>query len=387
MRPELPPMQRQDYKKSLLSDCDVNNGRQFELDIAKTVAIFFMAVIHVGDSMSTFDYSVYDVSLYQKFINFIGGPLAAPIFMFAMGVGMAYTRHRTPAAFAKRGVKLMIYGYLLNFFREGLLMLIARMMGMATDYDKPLIYSIFNIDILQFAGIAFMLAALFMKLKMKPVHMLGTAVVLQAVGTMCIGCFSGLADAWKCIIGLFFFTNEYSCFPAFLWLIYPMIGLCFAETLKRVTDKRIFYKRVGLFSLCVFVALTVSLHYMDIDTWSFYSGYENLYYRQNLLGTVWMFSIVGMAMTVFYFMTYIVKGSIESFIKWASAGLNSIYIIHWLVITYTIAIMELAGIERINQAFIIPTGVVVVIAAMLIYFTYEKIKNIVLKNSIINNSN
>ena len=41
----------------------LNRGRQIELDIAKVLAIFFMAIIHVGDSISTFDYSILNVGI------------------------------------------------------------------------------------------------------------------------------------------------------------------------------------------------------------------------------------------------------------------------------------------------------------------------------------
>lgn len=73
----------------------VNTGRQPELDVAKVAAILYMVVIHVYEEMSVVNYWVRPDSLFRTVLEFLGGPLAAPVFMFAMGVGMVYTRHRS----------------------------------------------------------------------------------------------------------------------------------------------------------------------------------------------------------------------------------------------------------------------------------------------------
>ena len=91
----------------------INTGRQGELDVAKALAIPYMVIVHVYEEMSVVDYGARPDSLLRGVIEFLGGPLAAPVFMFAMGVGMVYTRHRNPRAFALRGLRLLLAGYLL----------------------------------------------------------------------------------------------------------------------------------------------------------------------------------------------------------------------------------------------------------------------------------
>ena len=73
----------------------INTGRQLELDVAKVFAILFMVTIHVHEEMSVVNYYwARSDNAFRFILEFLGGPLAAPVFMFAMGVGMVYTKRR-----------------------------------------------------------------------------------------------------------------------------------------------------------------------------------------------------------------------------------------------------------------------------------------------------
>ena len=61
----------------------INTGRQFEFDVAKAFAVFFMIVVHV------FEHTViYDKSPLWYLVEFFGCAPSAGVFMFAMGLGM-----------------------------------------------------------------------------------------------------------------------------------------------------------------------------------------------------------------------------------------------------------------------------------------------------------
>lgn len=95
-----------------LSDKNVNTGRQFEIDVAKFFAIPFMICIHFYEQFGGYGFAnkIPD-TLFRNVIEFIGGPLAAPVFMFSMGIGMVYTRHDSASDFIRRGGKLLLTGY------------------------------------------------------------------------------------------------------------------------------------------------------------------------------------------------------------------------------------------------------------------------------------
>ena len=78
----------------------INTGRQFEVDVAKAFAVFFMIVVHVFEHTVT-----YDESPLWYLVEFFGCAPSAGVFMFVMGLGMVYTRHDSPADFVRRGIK------------------------------------------------------------------------------------------------------------------------------------------------------------------------------------------------------------------------------------------------------------------------------------------
>ncbi len=329
-----------------------------------------MVIVHVCDNMSVLDSNIMPQGILHLMITFFGAPMAAPMFMFAMGVGMVYTKHDSAREFASRGIKLILMGYGLNFFRETLLILFVNGLGVQTDYHKSLIDTIGTIDILQFAGMTFLLVALMKKLSLKPWGMLGAAFVLQAVGTLFIGSCDSVPPLLQYILGLLFYTNQYIAFPATLWLIYPIEGICFAYLLRRVGDKGKFYRNVLWISSVALICATVGSIALGYDIRYFFIGES--YYQQNLISSLWIMSIVGISIAVYYYLSCLInrscflKGRLQNMIKYVSLNLNTIYILQWLLITYTIAVKEVLGMDRLAVDWIIPVGVLISVVCMLL---------------------
>ncbi|MBQ3924401.1 MAG: acyltransferase family protein [Firmicutes bacterium] len=96
--------------EKLFSNEQVNRGRQVELDLAKCLAIFFMIFLHCYFATSYFTFDI-STGLVRVVSQLFGGPFAAPVFMFAMGVGMVYSKNQEPAYLIKRGIKLLQLGF------------------------------------------------------------------------------------------------------------------------------------------------------------------------------------------------------------------------------------------------------------------------------------
>ena len=102
--------------------------------MVKFLAIPFMICIHFYEQFGSFDHAVkVPDTFFRNAMEFAGGPLAAPVFMFSMGIGMIYTHHDSPREHIKRGWKLLLTGYLLNFFRQTLPQLIEGLLGMMKE--------------------------------------------------------------------------------------------------------------------------------------------------------------------------------------------------------------------------------------------------------------
>lgn len=173
-------------KKGILSDSDINNGRQSEIDLARAVIIFCLALIHCTIECTSDEGLTSGIP--YLFDTVIGGPFSAPMYMFVMGIGMAYTKKCEPVQYFLRGFKIFIAGYILNICRFQIPYLIGyAITGEYEKYIEPLLYKVLGNDILIFAGLAMMILALFIKFKVSDTVMFIIGVVLSGAGTLLTG--------------------------------------------------------------------------------------------------------------------------------------------------------------------------------------------------------
>ena len=355
--------------------------RLFEVDSAKFFALIFMVCIHTFEMYVKWDYheNIPD-SLYRNVMEILGGPFAAPVFMFCMGIGMIYTRHDSSAEFIKRGCKLMITGYILNFFRQTLPMLIAMMMDIETGYD--LMGGLLNVDILQFAGMAFITIGLMKKLKMSHMQMCGVAVVLQAAGIW--GTYLKIKSVTvQTLLGLLLPCGEHVAFPMTLWLMYPVLGMILGEQLKKTDDKEWLYKKLMVCAALFFLAYTVTLLYIGYDIRTFYSLADSSYYFQNILFTLWMTPLIILMIGMCFFILRNMEQTLFGrFIRYCSVNLKTIYITQWILIGYSYAFSILLRIDKTDSlGWLIFVGFVILGVAIAISFLYNKIRKCIRKKN------
>ena len=351
------------WKTSGMVKDRINTGRQVELDLAKVFAILYMVIIHVYEEMSVVHYWSRPDSLFRGVLEFLGGPLAAPVFMFAMGVGMVYTKHRTPRAFAMRGLRLLLASYLLNVVRMTIPFYLARLSGDSWGH-WTVVDTIGLIDILQFAGMAFLLTALLEKWKAGRWGILAVALVLQGVGTLFLHSFDGLPSAAQYAVGLFFHTNSNICFPLTLWYVFPAFGLCFGEYLQTVGDKKTMYNRVALLSAAGLLGMSVGMRYMGWNLLDNFALAGEAYYIQHLPQTLWTLCVIGLQLFVCFRISLVLPKSFASWAEFISRRLNTIYLIQWVIIPYAIAAMGAAGLPMLPAWGIVPAALLIAAASI-----------------------
>ena len=220
---------------NLFSNDDVNSGRQIEWDYAKVFAIFAMIFVHF---LAFCTFGKIDYGYVEEYL-FILTQSSAPIFMFAMGIGMVYTRHDSTREFVVRGIKLLLLGLVIN------------VMYFLSNYAAgvPLEYSLLSFlanDILQFAGITFIVVGIFKKFNISHTQILLIAILLSFIVSYHPDI--TLHNMYlNQLLGNFIETtgqNIVSCFPFLNWFIIPAAGMLFGNDLKRCKDKEELYKLI-----------------------------------------------------------------------------------------------------------------------------------------------
>lgn len=178
---------------------NVNSGRQMEIDLAKVVFVLMVAAVHI--TIDCVPEEALSTGLPYVFDSVIGGPMIAPGLMFAMGACLVYSRRQGWKDIFHRGIFIFILGFVLNLCRYTIPDLIGyAISGDAERYLDPILYQTFNNDIFQFAGLALMTIALFLKLKLKDGVMVGIALLCSIIGTLLNGVDVGICareyDTW-----------------------------------------------------------------------------------------------------------------------------------------------------------------------------------------------
>lgn len=220
------------------------------LELLKALAIISMILCHPVIRLG-----IHRTGYEKEFLFFLGDVIfgdylgVAHVFMFAMGVGVIYTKNNAPADLLRRGVRLYLLGYVLNFCRYGIY---AVANGLISGVFEPeTLEALFGPDILQFAGLALCFTGVLKTQKLREGHMLAIGVMLSAIGTAIPFIDTG-NFAFNWLLGhLVYTTWESSCFVFFNWYVFVAAGLLFGAILRRTENRNLFYQRLLIVSGCV----------------------------------------------------------------------------------------------------------------------------------------
>lgn len=359
--------------KLFFSEELTNDGRQKEFDYVKLIAIAFMILIHMWEECTDINLSVLPKDFFNNFLQFCAGPLAAPMFMTAMGVGIPYSKHSTSHDFFKRGVNIFALAYGLNILRDVLPYIIFAGMNHEFDMDYFL-FLLLNGDILQFAGLSFMLIALFIKLNISVLVMTCIALLMQLLGFILATNFP-INTNMTYVLGLFYKT-ENMCFPFFQWFIYPCFGIFLATYLRHVIDKDKFYKVILIAGASILTVYSISLHMHGYKVAYVYSLARDFYYNQDFLKTLFIILTIIVELSIVHFLFCRRDYSkIDSLAAFAGKHLNTIYIVQWLLIGWLSNILDYCFDMSLEPAMSLSIGLLFIVLSFLIVKGYILIKS------------
>lgn len=196
---------------------ETNTSRQYNLDLLKALAIVCMIICHCVAMIGAHHDGYENDFLYWFGDVVLGDYIAvAHAFMFAMGVGFVYTKKNKAVDYIKRGVMIFLLGYVLNFFRYGVFILLYGLM--TGEFNSRTLEAFFTSDILQFAGLAMILTGVFKKLRLNTIYVLLIGFVMSVAGSWFV-----LMDTGNYIVNILLghfvtTTFEVSAFALFNWV-------------------------------------------------------------------------------------------------------------------------------------------------------------------------
>ncbi len=354
-------------KDKIFSDQICNDRRQLDLDLAKAVPIICLPFVHCIIECCTAEQL--DYGLPFVFDCFIGGPMSAPMFMFAMGIGMIYSKKNSSSYMIRRGIMIFIAGYILNLARY----VVPSLTGYAIsgDYGKyiePITYKLFANDIMQLAGLALILLGLLVRMKVPRWGIMTISTVMSLAGwafndvdmgnktlNILLGNLIGTSDSTDMLI---------TDFPLLNWFIFPAAGYCFGHWMIRMKNKKLFYLTVSPPALIISIVYYVLAIRYSLGM--FRDGGENTYYHIVFYEVVAIVINLFALMGIYYLISKILPTWLLRFFTDVSRKINAIYCIHWVYLVFATNVI----IYLILGTQIIPLWQILVLSAGIFAATY-----------------
>lgn len=352
---------------------DVNTGRQIFIDIARTMAILGMVMIHLLDLKNCRVHTEYP-DLYHFFFIITGGILSAPMFMFCMGVGITYSRNATYEQMKSRSGNLFGKAILLNVLRDvvplSLLWLIVRSPELLHQSDIGL----YNLDILSFAAMAFLLMAFLKKWNVPAWGIF----ILSLLMSLCATYVHVEATAdWYIdfFVGLFFGVSNAPfeiCFPIFTWFATVAAGYLFGTLYRRSLHPEKF--------LAVFAAISLPF-FVGYTAWAYPRGLmlfgedHYSYYYMNFFDTLYCISVYGVFLYIYHLISKVLAEPIKRVCGTISHNVNEFYMVHWVIIgLINVIYIYLGRVYGLCETFMLAASVIV--CAYLISYSWCESKRV-----------
>lgn len=359
----------------LFSKKEVNVSRQFEFDFAKAICIFGMVFVHCFEEIPL-TASGYNGSLYYTFVIVLDAIFGAGTFMICLGIGLTYTNKNKPNDFIRRGIITLAFGYLLNVFRFVLPYSYYLFGGDTVAALRYLLSCFLYTDIMQFAGLAFLLFGLLKKIKVPDWGIAVIAVIMSVVGSFVrfINLESIISSE---LLGLFVGTihegAEYTYFAPFAiinWFILVVFGYFYGKLFRRVENVEKF------FAISTIVSAVIVITYMIIaipNRIGMMCGDETYYFQMTtweviiiMMGAVLMFGI-------YHYISKLFSIKVKNFITNLSTNINKTYCIHWVIVGFLGAILWILFEDGLDIS-------IVVIIAIFVYIISSLLAELIRRN-------
>ena len=289
-------------------------------DILKGIAVILMIQVHL---MQLFATETLYHSFVGKFSLFLGGPPAAPIFMVVMGYFIAKSE-RDFMEHLIRGLKLIGLGFLLNI---GLNFILLVKIITGSSSQNPWTF-IFGVDILFLAGIGIIvigLARLVFRRRIVPYAVL--ALLVLFIGQV-LTVYSGSHEWIKYVLAFMGGGYQWSYFPVFPWLAYPITGFLFCVLDEKYNLTKITPIGQSYIMTAVFLIVVVTFGFgFNI------SGNLEMYYHHSLIFYTWvLIFLIFWVLALSLIFDERNKTFPSGYLRWTGKNVTAFYVVQWLII-------------------------------------------------------
>lgn len=280
--------------------------------------------------------------------------LGAQCFMFCMGMGIAYSKNNSVPYLIKRGCKLILSGYMLNFL---CLVLPTIIIGKSIIFGEAFVTNkllmLLGSDILQFAGLALIFFAIVKYFKFSDKTIFIITLCITLFGAFCNNkIFLNLTPEhfYYSFVGLLipvknFLEAEYVCFSFSNWIMYPVVGWLFGKLLKRCSNLNKFYLYLLIISLPLFFIEYIIFNISGKNLWLVLMN-PDIYHQQPPLFLITYMNIIILALSLSHFVSiHLTKFRIWDIIKHLSSELPTLYIASWIAIGWFSAGLKYTNIS------------------------------------------
>lgn len=322
-------------------------------DLARGLAIVFMIAVHVLWHWGAPDTWTSPIG---QVISFLGGPTAAPVFMFLMGASLAFSSRSSFGSLAVRGLWLLWLGYLLNVLRGVIPAYLGLQTGVVTaEQIAPftLPWLLTTVDVHHMAGLS-LIAIAALRVAARP----GWTWVVIGAGVVVAGPFlRGLEFGTPILDGpltpvLGGAPNVY--YAVVPWIAFPLVGAMFGVLVARAKDRtRVF--RWGALAGLGLCAAGVGLFLVAPPSFD-----VNTYWR---MPPSYFVGVLGVVLVWLWACDLAVRhvpaNRAFTFLYGWSTNVIAIYFTHWLVVGWGVGIFGFR-VQPLEGALV---GIAVAIAA------------------------
>jgi uncharacterized membrane protein len=350
-------------------------NRVLSLDLARGLAVAFMVFVHVLGAYASPEVKQ---SLFGAIIEFLGSPPAAPVFMALMGVSAYYSRKQDLRTGIRRGVTIILLGYLLNLLRGVAPVALARWCAPGAYAGIPaevadLGDALLALDILHFAGLS-LLAMAFIRhwqVDRRILLVLAAAIAAASPWLWGVGCDLPVAGRlldylWgdrpaqeECIGNLI-------SFPFFPWFSFVLVGMALGDAMTRSGDARRTLLRAGAWGAGL-MAVSLAVIWRD---WAF--QWNDYYHcRPGAVAFITGFLLAWVALCQLAIDRLPMNRFFTICFDW-SRYVNPIYIIQWVLVMW--GAVFVFGFDRLGLGATAALMVAWLVAADLINRGWQRLQ-------------